>query len=158
MLAKQITPKCKELTTMKMIFYPAHKPWHHSSRKLVETSWLKQSDLQSTNSDSQCNIKQSPLTSSGLNLRWMEFSVSIWTHLRPKSSASHCVGQRKLVVDTGDRGGKHLGEQIGSCPTSVPQTGAANASELKKARGRSQVGRGQAGVCVWTRPVIKCWN
>lgn len=158
MLAKEITPKCNELTTIKMIFYLARKPWYQSSRKLVETSWLKQSDLQSTSSDSQCNIKQSPLTSPGLNLRRMEFSVSIWTHLRPKSSASHCEGQRKLVVDTEDGGGKHLREQIGSCPTSVPQTGAAGVSELKKARGRSQVGRGQAGVSVWTRPVIKCWN
>lgn len=83
-----------------MIFYPACKSLHHSSRKLVKTSWLKQLDLQSTSGHSQCNIKQSPLTCSDLNLRWMEFSVSIWTHLRPKSSASHCEGQRKLVVDT----------------------------------------------------------
>lgn len=148
MLAKQITPKCNELTTIKMI----------KTRKLVKTSRLKQSDLQSTSGDSQCNTKQSPLTSSGLNLCWMEFFVSIWTHLRPKSSASHCEGQRKLVVDMEDGGGKHLREQIGSCPTSVSQTGAANVSELKKARGRSQVGRGQARVSVWTRPVIKCWN
>lgn len=40
------------------------------------TGW-KQSGLRSTKGDSQYNIKQSPLTSTGLNLHWMEFSVSI---------------------------------------------------------------------------------
>lgn len=78
--------------------------------------------------------------------------------MRPKSFASHCEGHRELGVDTEDGGGKHLGEQIGSCPTSVLQTGAGGASELKKDRGRSQVGRGRAAVPVSPLPVIKCWN
>lgn len=40
------------------------------------TGW-KQSGLRSTKGDRQYNIKQSPLTFTGLNLHWMEFSVSI---------------------------------------------------------------------------------
>lgn len=47
-----------------------------SQRCTRHTGW-KQSGLRSTKGDSQYNIKQSPLTSTGLNLHWMEFSVSI---------------------------------------------------------------------------------
>lgn len=48
--------------------------------------------------------------------------------------------QRKQSVDREDGDGKHLREQIGPRPTSAPHTGAAGIADLKRDRGRSQVG------------------
>lgn len=66
--------------------------------------------------------------------------------------------QRKQSVDREDGDGKHLEEQIGSCPTSAPHTGAAGIADLKSDRGPSQVGSGQAEVSEPRHRVIKCWN
>ena len=139
----------------------------HANTNLKNSCWdtsargpnRQPSKAQMATADQTSNIKRPPLTSANLVRAGQSSPSPSKLILRTMSAAAYCESDRESRVLTERMETANTsGSRLAHVPHLPLVRGAAGVADLKRDRGRSQVGRGQAEVSAPTHGVIKCWN